>query len=93
VFWLATIALEMMSMPANTWTFSGRAKEQHEKVKAAAKAGNHAEAMRCLQAFGVYAGIASCVDLAETERAAFEAWRRSRRASPQTAGRSSTFGS
>jgi hypothetical protein len=63
----------MMSMPANTWTFSGWAKEQHEKVKAAAKAGNHAEAMRCLQAFGVYAGIASCVDLAETERAAFEA--------------------
>lgn len=60
-------------MPANTWTFSGWGKEQHEKVKATAKAGNHAEALRCLQAFGVYAGIASCVDLAETERAAFEA--------------------
>jgi hypothetical protein len=50
-----------MTMPANTWTFSGWAKEQHEKVKAAAKAGNHAEAMRCLQAFGVYAGIAALV--------------------------------
>jgi hypothetical protein len=82
----------MTIMPANTWALSGWSKEQHEKVKAAAKAGNYAEAMRCLQAFGVYAGIASCVDLAEKERAAFEALAAQSAASPRAAGRSSTFG-
>jgi hypothetical protein len=61
-------------MSANTWTFSGWGKEQHEKVKAAAKARNYVEALRALQSFGVYAGIASCVDLAETDRAAFDAF-------------------
>src|SRR5262245_56336132 len=59
-------------MSVNTWTLSGWGREQHEKVKAAAKAGNYGEALRCLQSFGVYAGIASCVDLAATDRATFE---------------------
>jgi hypothetical protein len=57
----------------NMWTFSGWGKEQHEKVKSAARAGNYPEALRCLQSFGVYAGIASGVDLAETDRTAFDA--------------------
>lgn len=61
-------------MASNIWGFTaGWAKEQQDKVRAAAKAGRYEEALRALQEFGVYAGIASCMDLAETDRSAFEA--------------------
>jgi hypothetical protein len=60
-------------MTASMWTFQGWNKEQHEKITRAVQ-DNHLEvALGLLDTFGIYNAFASCVDLAEKNRAGFEA--------------------